>query len=328
MCYNKQIIKDTGGQFIMRRAVAVCILTLAVFSCSKKEAEQKGPYLAKIDTTSITQQDFEREFRALPDYAQQLFADASGKEKFLNEIVNKELLYKEALKKGYDKNTEFNKKVEDFKKLTLVSEVFEKEIMAKAKVADQDIKDYYEKNKEAFVAAKEIRASHILVKTEEEAQKVLARLKKGEKFDAVARSVSIDTASAKNGGDLGYFKKGQMVPEFERAAAGLKIGETSLPVQTQFGFHIIKVTDKKTGPPIEFEKVRDLISQKLAGEKQKEAFDAYIAELKKTYKVEINKDALSKLEQAPAATGHPGSPAAPAETKEEPKKEAPKAESK
>ena len=312
----------------MRRAVAVCILMFAFVSCSKQAAEQKGPYLAKIDNTSITQQDFEREFRALPDYAQQLFSDASGKEKFLNEIVNKELLYKEALKKGFDKNADFNRKLEDFKKLTLVSELFEKEIMSKAKVADQDVRDYYDKNKEAFVAAKEIRASHILVKTEEEAQKVLARLKKGEKFDAVAKAVSIDTASAKNGGDLGYFKKGQMVPEFERAAASLKVGETSGPVQTQFGFHIIKVTDKKTGPPIEFEKVRDLISQKLSGEKQKEAFDAYIADLKKTYKVEINKDALSKLEQAPSKAVNPLGPGTPAEKKEEPKKEAPKAESK
>lgn len=312
----------------MRRAVAAGILVFALVSCSKQAAEQKGPYLAKIDSTTITQQDFEREFRGLPDYAQQLFSDASGKEKFLNEIVNKELLYKEALKKGYDKSTEFMKKLEDFKKLTLVSEVFEKEIMSKAKVSDQDIRDYYEKNKQAFVAAKEIRASHILVKTEKEAQEVLARLKKGEKFEAVAKSVSIDAASAKNGGDLGYFRKGQMVPEFERAAASLKVGEISVPVQTQFGFHIIKVTDKKTGPPIEFEKVRDLIAQKLSGERQKEVFDAYIADLKKTYKVEINKDALSKLEQAPSKTTSGQSPEVPAEKKEEATKEAPKAEPK
>ena len=305
----------------MKRVAAVCILAVALVACSKKEAEQKGPYLAKIDNTTITQADFDREFKALPDYAQQIFTDAEGREKFLNEIVNKEILYKEAMKKGFDKSPEFNKKMEDFKKLTLVSEVFEKEIMAKSTVSDQDIKDYYDKNKESFVMATEIKASHILVKTEEEARKVLARLKKGEKFEAIAKAVSLDTASAKNGGDVGFFKKGQMVPEFERAAASLKVGDISIPVKTQFGYHIIKVTDKKTGSPVEFEKVRDLISQKLSGEKQKEAFEAYIAELKKTYKVELNKDALSKPDTSPAKTDAPEGSVKPEEKKEEQKKE-------
>jgi peptidyl-prolyl cis-trans isomerase C len=321
MCYNillTQIPEVIG----MRRIVAVTMLVCALVACSKKDAGQKGPYLAKIDTTAITQADFDREFKALPDYARQIFTDASGREKFLNEIINKELLYKEAIKKGFDKSPEFSKKMEEFKKLTLVSEVFEKEIMAKARVSDQDIKDYYDKNKDSFVIATEIRASHILVKTEEEAQKVLARLKKGEKFEAIAKAVSLDAASAKNGGDVGFFKKGHMVPEFERAAASLKVGEISMPVKTQFGYHIIKLTDKKTGAPIEFEKVRDLISQKLSGEKQKEAFDVYITELKKTYKIDINKDALSKLDEGPAKTDNPQGVEKPAEKKEEPKKDA------
>ena len=108
--------------------------------------------------------------------------------------------------------------MEEFKKLTLVTELFEKEIMSKAKISDQDLKDYYDKHKEEFTPTIQIKASHILVKTEDEAKKVLARLKKGEKFGDIAKAVSIDTGSAKNGGDLGYFSKGQMVPEFEKAA--------------------------------------------------------------------------------------------------------------
>jgi peptidyl-prolyl cis-trans isomerase C len=305
----------------MKKAVLICILAVAVMACSKKEADVKGAYLARIDNTNITQADFDSEFQALPDYARQMFADAAGKEKFLNEIINKELIYKEALKKGVDKSPEFNKKVEDFRKLTLVSQVFEKEILAKAGVPDQEIKDYYEKNKNDFVVAKELRASHILVKTEGEAGKVLERLKKGEKFDAIARAVSIDTGSAKNGGDLGFFKKGQMVPEFERGAASLNVGEiTSSPVKTQFGYHIIKVTDKKAGEPIPYEKIHDLISQKLSGEKQRAVFDAYMAELKKSHKVEINREGLLKAGPAPAQPAVQEAPAMPEEKKEEPKK--------
>jgi len=308
----------------MRKVVLLCVVALALVSCSRKEAEVKGPYLAKVDNTTVTQADFDREFQALPDYAQQMFTDDAGKEKFLNEIINKELLYKEAVKKGYDKGQDYLKKVEEFKKLSLVSELFEKEIMAKAKVSDQEVKDYYDKNRDDFIVAKEIRASHILVKTEDEAQKVLSRLKKGEKFEAIAKAVSIDTGSAKNGGDLGFFKKGQMVPEFERAAAALKVGEiTSAPVKSPFGYHIIKVTDKKTGDPIPFDKVHDLVSQKLSGEKQKTVFDAYLAELKKTHKVEINKEALT-AKPAPSKTDKQEAPVKPEEKKEEPKKEEPK----
>ncbi len=309
----------------MRKSAVLFVLIMTLVSCSKKAAEVKGPYLAKIDNTTITQADFDREFQALPDYAQQLFTDNAGKEKFLNEIINKEILYKEAVKKGFDKNADYLKKVEEFKKLSLVSELFEKEIAAKAKVSDQEAKDYYEKNKNDFIVAKEIKASHILVKTEAEAQSVLARLKKGEKFEAIAKAVSIDTGSAKNGGDLGFFKKGQMVPEFERAAAALKPGEvTSSPVRSPFGYHIIKVTDKKTGEAIPFEKVHDMLLQKLSGERQKAAFETYMTELKKTHNVEINKDALSAVKPGPAKTDTQEAPAQPEEKKPEQKKEEPK----
>ena len=305
----------------MKKIVIGLVLALALISCSKKGVEQKGPFLAKVGNATITQADYDMEFQSLPEYAQQLFTGEEGKEKFLTEIVNKEMLHQEALKKGLDKTPDFQKKVEEFKKMTLVTELFEKDVMAKAKVSDADVKDYYDKHKEEFVPTTQIKASHILVKTEDEAKKVLERLKKGEKFADVAKAVSIDKGSAANGGDLGYFSKGQMVPEFEKAAASLKVGEVSMPVKTQFGYHIIKVTDKKKGAPVEFDKIKDMISQKLSGQKQKEAFEQYIAELKKNYKVEINKDVLTKPSAETEKKEAPQSvPEQPKKTGEEQKK--------
>ncbi len=275
--------------------LVVCVFLFFVFiSCAKQE-EQKGPYLAKVGNVKITKADLERELKNLPEFAQKLFEGKAGKERFLEELIKKELLYQEALKKGLDKDTEFRNKVEDFKKITLIGQLLEKEIEMKSQITDEDIRNYYEKNKEDFSNITQIRASHILVKTEEEAKRILERLKKGEDFAEMAKKYSIDTGSAKNGGDLGYFSPGQMVPEFERAAARLKTGEVSEPVKTQFGYHIIKVTDKKLGKPIEFEKVKNLIYQRLTAEKQKEIFDSYIAQLKNKYKVEINREAVSKL---------------------------------
>jgi EpsD family peptidyl-prolyl cis-trans isomerase len=282
----------------MKKIVLVLICTAALISCSKQTAEQKeGTFLAKVGNVKITQADYDREFQALPDYAQQLFSDAEGKERFLNEIINKELLYREALKKDLDKSPEFRRKLEEFKKLTLVTELFEKEILSGSKITDQEAREYYDKHKEEFAPITQIKASHILVKTEGEAGKVLERLKKGEKFGDVAKAVSIDTGSARNGGDLGYFTQGQMVPEFEQAAAGLDTGEVSAPVKTQFGYHIIKVIDKKKSEPIEFEKLGEMIAQRLAAERQKDAFEKYLEKLKNSYKIEINRSALSATPQ-------------------------------
>ncbi len=305
---------------------AVLILTLTIsllFACAKKE-DQKGPYLAKVGNVQITQADFEREIKTLPDFAQKMFENSSGKEKFLDELVKKEILYQEAVKKGFDKDPGYLKKVEDFKKITLVGVLLEKEIEAKATVSEKDTKDYYEKHKEEFTPVSQIKASHILVKTEQEAKDIGEKLKKGEDFAKIAKKSSIDTASAKNGGDLGFFSKGQMVPEFEAAAVKLKKGEVSEPVHTQFGYHIIKLTDKKLGQPVEFDKVKNIISQHLVAEKQKEAFDSYMDALRKNYKVDINKEAFSK--PAPKEEKKEGVQGKPEQT--EKPKEAPKQETK
>jgi len=281
------------------RKVLTFILTisllLAFVACAKKEAPKTGPYLAMVGKTQITQADLEREIKGLPDFAQKIFEGPEGKEKFLNELIKKELLYQEALKRGIDKDAEYQKKVEEFRKLTLIGQLLEKEIELKAKVTEQDAKAYYEKHKAELASFSQIKASHILVKTEAEAKQIEEMLKKGGNFAELAKKHSIDPGSAKNGGDLGYFSSGQMLPEFEQAAARLKPGEISAPLKTKFGYHLIKVADKKTGKPIEFEKVKSVLLQRLSAEKQKEVFDTFIENLKKNFKVEINKEAVSKL---------------------------------
>jgi peptidyl-prolyl cis-trans isomerase C len=293
----------------MKRILVVACLAMVLGACAKKGPEQKGgPFLAKVGNAVITEADFDKELQSLPDYAQQMFQGGEGREKLLDNIINKEVLYQEAVKKGLDKTPEFTKKIEDLKKDMLAQEIFKNEILDKVQVTDQEVKDYYEKKKEDLTTISQIRASHILVKTEADAQKAVARLAKGEKFADVARSLSIDKASGKEGGDLGYFGRGQMAPEIERAAAGLKIGEVSEPIKTQAGFEIIKVTDKKKGPVIEFERIKDRLRQNLLAEKQKELFDKYLAGLKSAYKIEINKELLAKPAEG---NGRPGTEQAP-----------------
>jgi len=276
----------------MRKTIILLfVVMVSVFfvSCTKKAEQKTGAYVAKVGKTLITEADVEREFKGLPPQIQKVFEGKEGREKFIDELVKKEMLYQEAQKRGFDNSQEFKQKLEDFKKLTLISLLLEKEIEDKAKVSDSDAKSYYDTHKEEFMTNNQIRASHILVKTEEEANSIYNEIKKGSDFAKLAQSRSIDTGSAKNGGDLGYFSRGQMVPDFEQAAFKLKVGEISKPVKTQYGYHIIKVTEKKEGKPIEFEKIKELVIQKLTAEKQKEVFDSYIEGLKKKYDVEIKK---------------------------------------
>jgi peptidyl-prolyl cis-trans isomerase C len=270
-------------------------------ACSKQKQEAQGPSpsssaaIAKVGSVSITQEDITRELKALPEQIQKMFEGPGGMEKFVDEMVKKEMLYQEAKKKGLESSPEYKKKVADFQKLTLISVLLEKEIEDKAKVSDKEVKDYYETHKSEFAANTQVRASHILVKTEDEANKIYDELKHGADFAKLAREKSLDTGSAKNGGDLGFFSRNQMVPEFEKVAFTLKKGEISKPVKTQYGYHIIKVTDRKEGAALEFDKIKDLLAQKLTSQKQKELFDSYVNTLKNSYKPEINKELVGKM---------------------------------
>lgn len=280
----------------MKRAILLITIVASIFviSCSKGGV-QNSSVVAKVGPTNITQEDAGRELKALPDQIQKMFQGQEGTERFVDELVKKEVLYQEAKKKGLGNNQEFQKKVEDFKKLTLISTLLEKEIEEKSKVTDKEVQDYYDAHKKDFAANNQVRASHILVKTEEDAKKLLDQIKKGADFAKLAKANSIDTGSAKNGGDLGFFSRGQMVPEFERAAFGLKKGEVSNPLKTQYGYHIIKVTGVKEGNIVEFDKIKQLLTQRLTAAKQKDLFDSYVNDLKKSYKVEINKEAIAKM---------------------------------
>ncbi len=284
--------------------VVIAAMSAFLFSCSKQKTASSGSgYVAKVGSVSITQDDVNRELKVYPEQIQRMFAGPDGMDKFVDELVKKEMLYQEAKKKGFENNPDYQKKVEEFKKITLIGLLLEKEIEEKAKVSDADVKKYYDEHKAEMTQGGQIRASHILVKTEDEANKILEQIKKGGDFGKLAKEKSIDKASGGNGGDVGFFSKGQMVPEFENAASRLKVGEVGGPVKTRFGYHIIKVTGKKEGQIVEFDKIKDMLSQRVTAEKQKAVFDSYIDGLKKSYSVEKNKDAIAKLAPAGADKG-------------------------
>ena len=131
---------------------------------------------------------------------------------------------------------------------------------------------------------------------EKDARAILDELSKGAKFEDIARARSID-ATASRGGDVGFFRAGQLVPDFEKACLKLKVGETSDIVKTQFGYHIIKLTDKKEGGVQSYDEAKRAIETELKKQKRSELFNKMVMDLKNKYSVHVNEDAFKVMEK-------------------------------
>jgi peptidyl-prolyl cis-trans isomerase C len=195
-----------------------------------------------------------------------------------------------------DEGAEFKARVAFLTERTLHDAYFRTEVSDK--VTDADVKARYEKEIAATPPENEVHARHILVKTEDEAKEVIKMLDGGAKFEDVAKEKSTDGAAAQ-GGDLGYFGRGQMVPEFEKAAMDLKPGEYSkTAVKTQFGFHVIKLEDVRAKQPPAFDKVKDQVRDILMREKYVTTVRGYRDELKIEY---VDPAVKKAMEEAAAA---------------------------
>lgn len=295
----------------MKKYVVLLFSLALLASCSQGvDSKKQGDVVAKIDSDVITTKDIEQEVSALPEFAREFFKGQDGMSKLVDELVKKELLYVEAKKRGLDKDEDFQRKFEEIKKNALITRLLEKEMKALPQVTDKEVKEYYDAHKDEFVQPTAVRLSQIVVKSEDDAKKVYDRLQKGEPFNKLAAEVSIDKTSAKAGGDLGMFKRGEMNQELEKVAFRLKKNQISMPVQLKDGIHILVATDIK-GTALDFDKVKGGLSQQLMAKKQQDGLEKFIEGLKKNYKVEINKDNFAKIKLGgaePAAPAQPGAP--------------------
>lgn len=177
--------------------------------------------------------------------------------------------------------------VEDYLNRSFVVSRVREVVIADVSVNEEEISDYYERNKERYQESEKVRARHILVSDRTIAEQLLQRLEEGEDFAELARQYSIDTASADNGGDLGWFPRGIMIPEFEEAAFSLAPGSISGIVETGVGYHIIKVEEKSSPKQLPLEAVRDFVKQDLLQEKKDVEWQHYLGSLRQEKRVLI-----------------------------------------
>jgi peptidyl-prolyl cis-trans isomerase C len=185
-------------------------------------------------------------------------------------IANRELASEAAVKAGLKDDDPQVQKLMAFYRKKVLQDVYISRLLVE-RVSEEKVRAFYDKEIANQPVPEEVRARHILIASEAEAKDVLARLDKGEDFIALAKDVSTGP-SGKDGGDLGYFGPGRMVPEFNDVVFQLKKGQISEPVKTQFGWHIIKVEDRRTPPAPKFEDIEQQIASQLMNQAQTEIY--------------------------------------------------------
>jgi peptidyl-prolyl cis-trans isomerase C len=299
----------------MGLAAAAGIL-LAVAGCGKDGSKTQGPVVLKVNDKAYTAADLEREIgqdirRGSPGL-QAFLATKDGQKQFVDRLLRQELLVQEAEKRKLGDKPEVADQVTAFRRQLLIRSLLQEEIGDKVKVEDKDVQEYYNSHPDEF-SGDQVHVRHILVPTEDEAKQILDRLAKNEPFEELAKKYSRDTQTAQKGGELNYFTREQMVPEFAKAAFALKPDEVGGPVKTAFGYHVIKMIDRKKGQPMTFDQVKDQLRQRLLEERQNARFTAWIAELEKSAKITREEGLLPVGHFGPPVPAAPG--AAPPESK-------------
>lgn len=275
----------------------LCLLLIAGLFACKKEDDSK--VLVTINDDKITMSEFNKELDKIPMNMKMMVASESGKKTFLDRLIVKKLLLKEAEKTNIEQDKDFQSKLAEIKEQLTIESLLKKKLTSSANLTDEGLQKFYDANKEKFRKEREISTRHIILKSDEEARQVKEKLAAGEDFSELAKRYSIDPNAKATGGEVGFHPKGTLLPEYEAAAFKLtKVGQVSPITKTQFGYHIIKLEGIKPPQYVPFAEVKEFIKQQLVQEKQKEVIDKYIEDLRKGSKITIN-EALLK-EQAPA----------------------------
>jgi len=292
----------------MKKLICAFLLAfLLIIGCGKKDDSK---IVAEIDGEKITLSEFNRELDKIPMEVKMFVATQMGKRNYLERLIMKRLLIKEAKKENIEKEKEFQERLSEIKDQLLIEMLLKKKLVQDVKIDEGEIKKYYEAHKEEFKKPEEINTRHILLKTEEEAKQVQERLTKGEDFIELAKRYSIDPSAKTTGGEIGFHPRGSLVPEYEEEAFKLKrVGQVSGIVKTRFGYHIIRLEGVKPPSYATYEEVKELIRQKLIQEKQGQLLENYINELKKNAKIKVNEEIFK--EEKPSEKESPKSPEKP-----------------
>lgn len=242
--------------------------------------------LANVGGMPITEEDVNEFLQGLGPRGQS-YNNPEGRKAVLGQLINNKLLLLDARRNLLEAEPAFKAELAKLRENLLINYAADKAISS-VSVSDKDAEDYYEQNKARFMSEDTVNASHILVDSEEKALELLAKIRSGEISFEEAAFENSTCPSKENGGNLGDFGKGQMVPEFDTAVFAMEVGEISeAPVKTQFGYHLIKLNSKKAAELMPFAEIAPEIKEALLQEKRRAAYESKINQLKILYPVDM-----------------------------------------
>lgn len=240
--------------------------------------------LAVISGNEITENDLNAIIMRYPEDKRGIFNSEMGKKQLLEQMISFELMYKLGSEMNIDKTDEYKTSLAQVEK-DLLTQMTINKVLSEVTITDEEAEKYYNENKAEFEQPATVSAKHILVDNEELCSEVKEKIENGElSFEEAAKQYS-SCPSKDQGGDLGVFGRGMMVPEFEEAAFELELEKVSQPVQTQFGYHLIKVNAKNEPVTSKFEEVKTQIIQRLVQERQEKKYLDVMKELEAKYDV-------------------------------------------
>lgn len=246
--------------------------------------DMENKVLASVGGKNITEQDVTMAILQMGQRGQN-YNNPQGRAMILDQLISRKLFLMDAQRNLYEREPAFKEQLTRVKEDMLTSYAMQK-ALEKVRVTEDEAKKYYDEHKDQFVAGLTFNASHILVDSEDKANELLAQIKAGEITFAEAAEKHSTCPSGKNGGNLGDFGQGQMVPEFENACAAMEVGEISAPVQTQFGYHLIQLNKKEEGGEMSYEEVKVDLMNALKEEKQQAAYQSKVNQLQILYPVD------------------------------------------
>ena len=263
------------------KKLTIAAATLAILFGMAVFASAEDKVLAKVGEKQITDGYLNGIIADMPERFRPQVQTPEGRRMLLEKIVEMKVVAMEAQRLDLGDQPGVRERIDQVLAMAYTS-MIRKDVA----VTEAEIKGFYDANGAEFKQAEQVRARHILLKTEEEAKQVLAELEGGRDFAELAKEKSTGP-SGPRGGDLGWFGPGMMVPAFEKAAYALKAGEVSQPVKTKFGFHVIKLEERKAAGTKELDEVKGDIKERLEKEKMARKIQEAVARLKKEYAVEI-----------------------------------------
>jgi peptidyl-prolyl cis-trans isomerase C len=240
--------------------------------------------LAKVNGLAITDADVDQFLASLGARGQN-YNNPQGRAMVLEQLIHQKLFLCEAMKNLYEAEPAFKAQLKQMKDSLLTNYAMEK-ALANITIKDEEAKKFYDENPEQFQTGEVINASHILVDTEEKANEILAKINAGEVSFADAAKEHSSCPSSQEGGNLGEFGRGQMVPEFDQACFTMEVGTIAGPIKTQFGYHLIQLNRKKEGGTVPFEQVAPQLKEKLLMDKQQATIQSKVNQLQILFPVD------------------------------------------